>query len=154
MSKVKLPLIIVNFKAYSEAYGSKAVDLAKKAEKVAREYGVCIAVAPQYVDILRVSSEVDIPVFAQHIDPIKGGAWTGHVLAEAIKEAGAIGTLINHSERRLLLSEIEEAVSRAKEVGLLSVVCTNNPRVSSAAAALEPWAIAVEPPELIGTASP
>jgi len=148
--KVELPLILINFKAYIEAYGSKAVELAKKAEKVAKEYGVCIAVAPQYVDIPKVAAEVEVPVFAQHIDPIGGGAWTGHVLAEAVKEAGASGTLINHSERRLLLADIEGAVARAREVGLFSVVCTNNPKVSAAAAAIDPWAIAVEPPELIG----
>ena len=148
--KVELPVILVNFKAYAEAYGARAVELAKKAERVSKDLGVCIAVAPQLVDLAKVASEVDIPVFAQHIDPVGPGAWTGHVLAEAVKEAGAVGTLINHSERRLLLADVEGAVARAKEAGLLSLVCANNPKVSAAAAAMEPWAVAVEPPELIG----
>lgn len=150
MAKVELPIILVNFKAYHEALGARAVELARKAERVSREYGVCIAVAPQHVDLYRVAREVDVPVFAQHIDPVEEGAWTGHVTAEAVKEAGAVGTLINHSERRLLIADVEEAVARARSVGLLSVVCANNPRVSAAAAAFEPWAVAVEPPELIG----
>jgi triosephosphate isomerase len=148
--KVELPIVVVNFKAYAEAYGAKAVELAKRAEEVSKELGVCIAVAPQLVDLAKVASQVEIPVFAQHIDPVEPGAWTGHVLAEAVKEAGAVGTLINHSERRLLLADVEAAVARAKEAGLLSLVCTNNARVSAAAAAMDPWAVAVEPPELIG----
>lgn len=150
MARAELPLILINFKAYGEAYGRRAVELAKVVEKVSMEFGVCIGVAPQLVDLFKVASEVDIPVFAQHVDPIEAGAWTGHVLAEAVAEAGALGTLINHSERRLLLSDIEGAVACCKRAGLLSIVCTNNPRVSAGAAALEPWAIAVEPPELIG----
>jgi len=150
MASVRLPLILVNFKSYAEAYGAMALELAKKAERVSKELGVCIAVAPQLVDLARVASEVDIPVFAQHIDPVEPGAWTGHVLPEAVKEAGAVGTLINHSERRLLFSDVEAAVARAKQAGLLSLVCANNPRVSAAAAAMDPWGVAIEPPELIG----
>lgn len=147
---MELPIIVINFKAYAEAYGHRALQLAKEVERVSKELGVCMAVAPQFTDIASVALEVDVPVFAQHIDPIEPGAWTGHVLPEAVKEAGAVGTLINHSERRLLLSDVEAAVARAKQVGLLSLVCTNSPRVSAAAAAVDPWAVAVEPPELIG----
>ncbi|MEM4700018.1 MAG: triose-phosphate isomerase [Candidatus Nezhaarchaeales archaeon] len=147
---MELPIIVINFKAYSEACGARALELAKEVERVSKRLGVCMAVAPQFTDLAKVSSEADVPVFAQHIDPIEPGAWTGHVLPEAVKEAGAVGTLINHSERRLLLADVETAVIRAKQVGLLSLVCTNSPGTSAAVAAMDPWAIAVEPPELIG----
>jgi triosephosphate isomerase len=76
------------------------------------------------------------------------------VLADAVKEAGAMGTLINHSERQLKLSDIDMAVRVAREKKLVSVVCANNQTVSAAAAALKPDIIAVEPPELIGTGIP
>jgi triosephosphate isomerase len=82
------------------------------------------------------------------------GGFTGHILAESVKEAGAVGTLINHSERQLKLSEIDELVKLAHEKGLLSCVCANNPNVSAAVAALKPDIMAVEPPELIGTGIP
>ncbi|MBX5329082.1 MAG: triose-phosphate isomerase [Candidatus Bathyarchaeota archaeon] len=147
-------MIIVNFKAYSEATGRKAVELAKKAEKVNEETSVYIGVAPQFADIAAVAKAVKIPVFAQHIDPIRPGSFTGHVLAESVKEAGAVGTLINHSERQLKLSDINEAIAITREQGLLSVVCANDPNVSAAVAALKPDIIAVEPPELIGTGIP
>jgi triosephosphate isomerase len=106
------------------------------------------------VDLAAVSNVVSIPVFAQHIDPIFPGSSTGHVLMESVKEAGAIGTLINHSERRIKLSDIEAIVGRTRELGMVSVVCTNNAAVSEAAAALKPDIVSLEPPELIGTGIP
>jgi triosephosphate isomerase len=152
--KLEAPIIIVNFKTYTEATGKRAVELAKEAEKVNRETKVHVGVAPQFADLAAVAGAVKIPVFAQHVDPIKPGARTGHVLAESVKEAGAIGTLINHSERQLKLSDIDQIVKIMRENRMLSVVCANNPRISMAAATLKPDIIAIEPPELIGTGIP
>lgn len=151
MTKLRTPIIIVNFKAYLEATGKKAVELARKAEKASKETGVNIAVAPQAVDICRVVDAVEIPVFAQHIDPIRPGAFTGQVQADAVKEAGVVGTLINHSEKQLKLADIDAIVRVAKEKDLVSCVCTSNPSVSAAVAYLHPDVISIEPPELIGT---
>lgn len=151
MIRISVPFVLINFKTYAEATGKRAVDLAKKVEKVSLETDVCMAVAPQFADIAPVADTVSISVFAQHIDPIRAGSSTGHVLAESVHENGAMGALINHSERRLKLVDIDAAVTRAREVGLVSVVCTNNPSVSASAAALNPDMLAVEPPELIGT---
>jgi len=154
LRKVRSPFILVNFKTYPEATGRRALELAKKTERVSSEVDVCIGVAPQFVDITPTAKAVSIPVFAQHIDPIAYGNSTGWVLPEAVKQAGAVGTLINHSERRLKLADIDATIARAREVGLVSVVCTNNAAVSASAAALKPDMIAVEPPELIGTGIP
>ncbi len=149
--KLKTPIIIVNFKTYLESTGKKAVELAKNAEKASEETGVSIVVAPQFADISRIAEAVEIPVFAQHIDPIKPGNCTAHVLAESVKEAGAVGTLINHSERQLKLADIDAIIALTREKGLVSCVCANNPSVSAAAAALWPDIVSIEPPELIGT---
>jgi triosephosphate isomerase len=154
VGKLQTPMIIINFKTYLEATGKKAVELAEKAEEVSREMKICTGVAPQFADIPAVAETVDIPVFAQHIDPIRPGGFTGHVLAECVKEAGAVGSLINHSERQLKLSEIDEIIELTRRNSLLSCVCANNPSISVAVAALEPDIIAIEPPELIGTGIP
>ncbi len=154
MSKLQVPIIIVNYKTYSEATGKKAVKLSKIAEEVSMESGVNVGVAPQFVDIASIADAVSIPVFSQHIDPITPGSFTGHILLESVKEAGAVGTLINHSERRLKMFDIEAIITKTRESDLVSVVCTNNAAVSAAAAALKPDMIAVEPPELIGTGIP
>ncbi len=154
MREFHSPAIIVNFKTYLESTGKKAVELAKKAERVCRETNIYVAVAPQVADLSTVAQAVEIPVFAQHVDPIKPGGYTGHVLVEAVKEAGAIGTLINHSERRLKLSEIDEVLKLTREKGLMSIICANNPATSVAASSLKPDMVAIEPPELIGTGIP
>ncbi len=151
---ISTPLILVNLKTYIESLGDRAIELAKMAERATRKTGVCIALAPQHSDLHRVVKAADIPVFAQHIDAVKPGRGTGSVLAEAVAEVGAIGTLLNHSEHQLRLADLEASLQRAKEVGLMTVVCSNNRAVSGAAAALGPTFIAVEPPELIGTGIP
>jgi triosephosphate isomerase (TIM) len=148
------PVIIINFKTYLESTGKKALELAKTAEKVSKETGTTIVLAPQFTDLAAIASAVEIPVFAQHLDPIKPGSSTGHILAESILEAGAVGTLINHSERQLRLIDIDAIVTLTKQKGLVSCVCANNPTVSAAAAALKPDIVSIEPPELIGTGIP
>ncbi|MCW3985888.1 MAG: triose-phosphate isomerase [Candidatus Bathyarchaeota archaeon] len=154
MKMLWTPLILVNLKTYMEGTGKKALELAKKAEKVSCKTDVCIGLAPQYSDIAQLAKTFSLPIFAQHIDSIGPGSFTGHVLPEAVKEAGAIGTLVNHSERRLKLAEIDAVIRRAKGLNLVQVICTNNASVSLSAATLKPNFIAIEPPELIGTGIP
>jgi triosephosphate isomerase len=108
----------------------------------------------QAYDIGAVSKAVEIPVYAQHVDAIDFGSKTGHILIEGVKERGAIGSLVNHSESRLKLADIELIVERLKKLKMKSVVCTNNVSTSKSVAALAPDYIAVEPPELIGTGIP
>ncbi len=148
---MKTPIIITNFKTYQTATGDKAVELAKIHEKVALETGANIAIAVQAIDLWRVSQAVKIPVLAQHIDAAHYGSSTGHVVSEALKEAGAYGSLLNHSEFRVEhLEKIERTIIRSKEVGLYLVVCAEDPEEGKQIAALGAFLIAVEPPELIG----
>ena len=143
--------MVVNFKTYMEATGKRAIELAKVAEDVSRETGVTIIVAPQFTDIEPVSKTVDIPVFSQHMDAVKPGAHTGHVLAEAVKSAGAEGSLLNHSERRINPPEIAKSVKLCAEADLRCLVCADRTEASVGIAKMIPDMIAIEPPELIGT---
>jgi triosephosphate isomerase len=154
MSRINLPIIIINLKTYEKGTGEAALQLAKIAEQVSHETGVCIALAPQFTDLTTLTKEVNLPVFAQHMDPILPGSHTGHILPEAVKATGAVGTLINHSEHRLPLPTIQRTVDRAEEVGLLSLVCADTPERTSQVAAFKPDMVAIEPPELIGTGIP
>lgn len=154
MAKISYPLVLINFKAYPQSSGKKGLELARVAEKVSKETGVSIAVAPQLTDLALIASNVDIPVFSQHADAVDPGSKTGHVTLEAVRDAGAIGTMLNHSERRIRADEIDVIVKKAKNLGLLTVVCANTPEVTAAMAALGPDMVAIEPPELIGTGIP
>ena len=143
-------MIVVNFKGYLEVAGDKGLDLAKICDVVAQETGRSIVIAPQQVDLALSVKTVNIPVFGQHIDHVKPGSCTGHVTPESLAGAGAMGTLINHSEHRLKLADIDALVQRARALNLKTIVCTNNLAVSKACAPLGPDFIAIEPPELIG----
>ena len=147
---LKIPAIVVNFKTYPESSGKEALALAKICEQVAHETGSVIMVAPPLSDLALVASSVDIPVYAQHVDDVRSGNTTGHVTMENIRASGASGTLLNHSERRIKVAEIHDLIGNARALHMATIVCTNNPGVSVACAAMGPDAVAVEPPELIG----
>ncbi len=149
-----MTLIVLNFKTYRESTGAEAVRLARICEDISHEYRVQMIVVPQVADISAVASAVKIPVYAQHVDGVGFGGFTGHVTAACLAGAGARGSLINHSERRLKLAEIEASIAACRQAGLKSIVCTNNVATTRAAAAMQPDYVAVEPPELIGSGIP
>ncbi|MBI2176073.1 triose-phosphate isomerase [Candidatus Woesearchaeota archaeon] len=149
------PMIIINFKAYKEATGENAVKLAKACEAAAKKAKgrAKVTVAVQAADIFRVAAAVDtkvVAVFAQHIDANGQGKSTGFITAEAVRDAGASGTLLNHAEHKI--TDIAKRIATAKAAGLATVVCAANVAEAKAIASLTPSPdyIAVEPPELIG----
>ena len=152
--RIEYPLVLVNLKTYEEGMGGNAVKLASIAKKVTDTTGVCVALAPQTVDLPSVIKAADLPVFSQHIDPANYGKYTGHILPEAVAGIGCTGTLINHSERQLPLETIESTVRRAKEAGLFQVVCVDSIETGRRVAPFDPDVIAIEPPELIGSGIP
>ncbi|MEL9940332.1 MAG: triose-phosphate isomerase [Ignisphaera sp.] len=148
---MRTPVLAINFKAYNTAFGQKALEIAKAAEKAAKEYDVEVIVIPPATELRRIASEVSIPVFAQHADPYEFGAYTGWLPVAALKEMNVKGVLINHSEHRIRLDEIVAIVEAARKYGLETLVCADTPIAAAAIAAIKPVALAVEPPELIGT---
>lgn len=147
---MRTPVIAINFKGYLEVCGDKGLSLAKVCDVVAQETGQSIIIAPQMVDLGTTVQTVNIPVFAQHMDSVKPGSCTGSVTPESVAACGASGTLLNHSEHRLKLAEIDTLIQRARASNLETIVCTNNLSVTKASALLEPDFVAIEPPELIG----
>lgn len=147
---MKKPIIIVNFKAYESTSGARALELAKIHEKVAKKTGVNFVIAVQPVDLRMVASAVSIPVLAQHFDPVLFGKFTGHTLPHLLKEAGAMGSLLNHAEKKLSLEDIEKAVEMARNLGFFTVLCADTAYAGKALSELDPDFVAVEPPELIG----
>ncbi|MBE6494170.1 MAG: triose-phosphate isomerase [Methanosphaera stadtmanae] len=154
MTKSETPIIILNYKTYVESTGKNAVQLSKYVQEASEESGINMAIAPQAVDLYPIINEVDIPVYSQHMDAITPGSHTGSTLPEAVMETGVTGTLINHSEQRLTLADIDSVVTKTKELNLKSVLCTNNVKTSAAVAVFNPDYIAIEPPELIGSGIP
>ena len=73
---------------------------------------------------------------------------------EAVKAAGAVGVMLNHAEHKLTIEEIAEAIKRADELGLATMVCADSIDEVKAIAALGPNILVAEPTELIGTGKP
>ena len=148
--QLRTPVVIVNFKTYKEGTGSNAEVLAAACHEVAEETGTEVVLAVQPADLYRVSKAVPLKIFAQHLDPAGYGQNTGSLLAESLAGAGAVGTLLNHSEHQVDFKVLEQSLKRAREAGLKVVVCARDERVAEKVAGLRPDFIAVEPPELIG----
>lgn len=148
------PIVILNYKTYLESSGENALELARALKSASEESGITMVAAPQAADIYRIQDQISLPIFAQHIDPITPGGHTGSNLIETLIEAGIRGSLINHSENRMKLADIDEVIQLCKQNDIESCVCTNNIATSKAIATFSPDAVAVEPPELIGTGIP
>lgn len=152
------PIIVVNYKAYyPHSFGEHARRLAASAVKVHEETGVEIVLAPPFTEITNIKKIVEntgVKVYAQHADPVEPGAVTGYIPLEGLKTAGVDGVILNHSEHKLKISDINSLISKARRLQLETLVCADEPATAAALSVLSPDMIAIEPPELIGTGIP
>lgn len=147
-------IYVINFKAYEEGTGGRALELAKTIERVSLATGKEIIACVQATDIAMIRERCQVKIFSQHIDPVAPGSHTGWISPFAVKSAGASGTLINHSERPLPLEEIKKRIEACRASGLESIVCSPTAMDCAKISSLKPDYIAVEPPELIGSGIP
>lgn len=143
------PLILLNFKTYPEAAGTKALSLAKKLEKV-RTKKYEIVIAPSLPTLEEVAAATSLTVYSQHTDLAGLGAFTGKVSAQELKKIGVKGTLLNHSERKIPFPILKKIAADCKKQKLIVVVCASSLAEAQHVAALKPDYLAYEPPELIG----
>lgn len=149
---MKTPTIIVNFKTYRTSFGKSALEIAKAAERVSREYGLDVIIAPPMLEIATLVRNVNIGVYAQHADPLYYGAHTGYTPIEALRDIGVRGVIINHSEHPVDLKTMARIIEISREMGLETVVCSDSVLLARIIATYySPTAIALEPPELIGS---
>ena len=148
--KIRAPYFEIGPKCFM--WGERMLRLAKAVDEIAAEYDLDVIITPQYADIRMIAENTShIHVYAQHMDYLRPGRGLGSVLPESIKEAGAVGVMLNHAEKKLTLDEIEKTIARADEVGLATIVCADSVREIEAVAKLSPNLIVAEPTELIGT---
>jgi triosephosphate isomerase len=145
---MKTPILIVNLKEYDEVLGERPMSFAIAAKKLSEKYDVTILIAPPapLVDnIAKVAMTI-----SQHIDPFEPGAHTGAILAKEVKELGAVGSLINHSEKRIPHEDVKRCVDLCRKYDLVSIVCAQDNEEVMQLAKFKPNFIAIEPPMLIG----
>jgi triosephosphate isomerase len=148
--KIKAPFLIINPKSY--IYGKESLELAKVADQLAKEYNIDVMFTAQLVDIPAIVQHTSqLIVTAQHMDGIVPGRGMGHVLPEALKHAGVAAVVLNHAERPLTLANLDKAMRRADELGIITIVCADSVAQCKAVAQLKPDVIICEPTSLIGT---
>lgn len=147
---IKPPFFEIGPKGFM--YGERMLKLAKAADEASAKYDVRIIITPQPTDISLLAKETEhVLVFAQHMDPLPIGRGLGSILPEAIKAAGAVGVMLNHAEKPMTVADLSQAIKRAKEVGLVTIVCADSIKEAEAIAHFSPDIIVAEPTELIGT---
>ncbi len=136
-------------------YGDRLVEIAKGFDRLSEKYGIDVILDIPDTEIRNVASQVKrVHVYSQHMDSLPVGRGMGRTLPEALKDAGAVGCMLNHAEHKLTLSELEKAIRRADEVGLATIVCADSIEEVKAVASLAPNILVAEPTELIGTGRP
>ncbi|MEM0366391.1 MAG: triose-phosphate isomerase [Acidilobaceae archaeon] len=146
--------LVVNFKAYESAFGEKALGIAREASRLSSRLSKTrIILAPPILVATKIS-QVYNDVYLQHVDPVSLGSYTGFIPVEALKIEGVRGSIVNHSEHKIKLRDLNTIILKARELDLEILACADTPEEAAAVAALEPTLIAIEPPELIGTGIP
>ena len=150
MSKVTVPFLFVNPKSY--LWGKESLELALACDKISAETGVMIFFTCPYADIRLIAENTKhVVVTAQNMDSLKPGRGMGAVLPESLVEAGAKAVVLNHAENQKTLAELFACITRAKELGFITIVCADSTTESKAVAELGADVILAEPTALIGT---
>lgn len=123
------PLIAGNWKLHKTRAESKAFAEGLKAQ-AASITGADLAVAPVFTSVGAVAETLagtKVITLGQNMHWEAQGAFTGEVSAPLLKDAGAGGVILGHSERRSLFGEDDAGVLKklkaALSVGLLPIVC-------------------------------
>jgi triosephosphate isomerase len=92
--------------------------------------GVDVVVCPPFVSLavaVQLLAGTEIAVAAQNVHWEDEGAYTGEVSARMLREVGAYGAIVGHSERRQYFGESDETVSKrahaALQAGLFVIAC-------------------------------
>lgn len=143
-------MILVNFKTYPQGTGSFALKLVEICQKIQETSGIKIIPVVQAVDLWQAAQKFpDLEIWIQHLDPQPQGQWTGWTNLEAVIEAGASGTLLNHCEHQLPPGTVKQIIGRIKNFKVM--VCCRTKGQAVRLAKSKPDFLAYEPPELIGS---
>lgn len=85
------------------------------------------------------------------MDPVGFGASTGSLVADVLKEMGAAGAIINHTENKVEFNSLVGSIARCRVAGLKSVVCVNSVEEAMAILGLGPDYLSLEYADLIGS---
>lgn len=145
------PLVIFNFKAYEESTFPKSSSLLKAISKT-KSKNYELIVCPQTQELLFLKKEFPkLEFFAQDVSKNSFGAFTGKIGFSQLKKIGVKGAIVNHSESKKHFEELKEICIAASKEKFKLIVCVDSLMEAALISSFHPWAIAFEPPELIGS---
>lgn len=147
-------MIFVNFKAYEESSGDNTLKLIHILEEVSLQTAIKIVPVVQVVNVARIVPITKLPVWVQHVDSVGFGAHTGAVLPLEVRNLGAVGTFLNHSEHKIIESgELQKSIVSAHAAGLQTLVFAADTTELQSVLLSKPNYVSYEPPELVGSTS-
>ncbi|NLA84340.1 MAG: triose-phosphate isomerase [Clostridiales bacterium] len=150
--KIRTPFFEIGTKNY--IWGDAVLELAKAADEAAEKYDIDVLFKTPVVEIRRIAENTkNLIILAPYMDTLRPGRGMADILPEAVKDAGAKGVVVNHSEKPMTLPAIKATIERANELNMLVFACADTIAEAKAIAQLGPDIINPEPSELIGGAA-
>jgi len=144
-------MLLINFKTYRESTGAGAITLANNTFELSKELGTPTVVCPNMLDLKDIARIYGGGTWAQHADFEERGRATGWVPIELIKESGAGGLVLNHSEHKLPHQILGKIVEKARILDLKILIFAGSVEESVEVSAFTPDWIGYEPPELVAS---
>lgn len=145
-------MIFVNYKAFEEGTGPRALELTKILENVAHETQVKIIPVVQIIDAEKIVASTTLEVWVQHIDPVSYGPHTGWTLPEEVSKVGVSGVFLNHSEHKFNnFDDLYTANEKSLSANLKTLIFATDIEELKKVSNLAPTYVAYEPTELVGS---
>ncbi len=150
-------MIILNLKNYPESTGNNAIDIVNAIATLISANAKLkdlLVVAPAVYDLhmaANVSSSANVTLAAPHVDAANPGSSTGMVPAANLEQFGIKYSILNHSEHRLTWENLVATMQTAQAAGLKLIVCCESVAEAQALLPYQPFAIAYEDKDLIGS---
>lgn len=146
-------MLFLNLKNYPESVGPGLIKLLQAAAEISKtEPKTEVFLAPNQLELVAVHKDfAGVKFCAQHVDNKTLGSTTGWVPAEMIAQLGIGYSIYNHSEHRVWDDNIVTNIKEIQAKGVRLIVCCENEQEAEKLLEAEPFAIAFEVKELIGS---
>lgn len=148
-------MIVLNLKTYAESTGENAKRLLNAINQFVSDNPNLldkIIVAPSITDLFSVKQNYpNLHIASQHVDNVAAGSSTGWVPADTLISYGVEYVIYNHSEHRVDQNNIIENIKALQSKGLKVIVGCENADEAANLLNAQPFAIAFEPKDLIGS---
>lgn len=142
-------MLILNLKTFQESSGD---NLEKIMEEVADLITSDVYIAPEMSELVVTKKAYpQVNIISQHVDVLTSGASTGWLPPENLLENEINISLYNHSEHRVWDEVILDKIEFLQSKGMRLIVCCQNLDEANILTESGAYAIAYEPPDLIGS---